>query len=169
MSDITLEQLLAQRRQAADEADRSELKTEKLVIFDLAGQRFAFPGEVIREILADSEVYFVAGCPPTLEGVINVRGDIESVLRLGVLLRLPPGEAVGRTILIGEAGGMRSGIRVDRVVDVSDIPEASIQPPPAALPDTLRPYVRGVLNFLGQPVAVLDLESLFGDYARGLG
>lgn len=169
MSDITVEQVLEQRRQAANQAESSELKTEKLVIFDLAGQRFAFPGQVIREILADSEVYFVAGCPPTLEGVINVRGDIESVLRLDVLLRLPPGQALGRTILIGEAGRMRSGIRVDRVVDVSDIPEASIQPPPAALPDALRPYVRGVLNFLGQPVAVLDLESLFGDYARGLG
>ena len=169
MSEITLDQLLEQRRQAAADIDEAELKTEKLVIFDLAGQRFAFSGDSIREILADSEVYFVAGCPPTLEGVINVRGDIESVLRLGELLRLPPGDAAGRTILIGEAGGMRSGIRVDRVVDVSDVAQTSIQPPPAALPDALRPYVRGVLNFLGQPVAVLDLETLFGDYARGLG
>jgi purine-binding chemotaxis protein CheW len=107
----------------------------KLVIFELAGQRFAFYGDRIREILAQAVVFFVPGSPHSLEGVINVRGDIESGIRPHTLLHLPE-DGIGRasSILPGRAAGMSSGIRVDRVLDVVDVTQSSVQPPLATLP-----------------------------------
>jgi purine-binding chemotaxis protein CheW len=170
MSETTLDQVLTQRRDARQEIINVDEPAVKLVIFALGEQQFAFHGERIREILASADVFFVPGCPPSLEGVINVRGDIESVIRPHEMLHLQDSN-VGRSssILLGRGGGMSSGIRVDRVVDVVDVPQSSIQPPPSTLPEHMRALVLGVLRFRDQPVALLDLDAMFADYARGLG
>ena len=65
--------------------------------------------------------------------------------------------------------GIRSGIRVDRVLDVVDVPQSTIRPVPTTLPEHLRTLVLGILRFQEQTVAVLDIDKLFADYARGLG
>ncbi len=170
MSETTLDQVLTQRRDARREIVNVDEPTTKLVIFELGGEWFAFHGDRIREILAEADVFFVPGCPSSLEGVINVRGDIESVLGLHELLR-QPAAATGRgsSILLGRGGGMSSGIRVERVVDVVDVLQSAIQPPPATLPDHMRAIVLGLLRFQDKPVAVLDLDRIFADYAKGLG
>ena len=170
MSELTLDQVLTQRREANREIVNVDEPTTKLVIFDLAGQWFAFHGERIREILSQVEVFFVPGCPASLEGVINVRGDIESVIRLNDILHLSSAEA-GRasSILLGHGGGMSSGIRVDEVIDVLDVVQSNIHPPPGTLPEHLRPLVLGIMTFKEKPVAVLDLDKLFSDYGRSLG
>ena len=173
MSGTDLEQILTQRRQAGGDLPGPEDPAVQLVIFSLGKDWFAFPGEAIREILAQAEVFFLPGCPPSLEGVINVRGDLESVVRLQDLLGLEGGvagaPADGSCILLGRARAMTSGIRVDRVVDVVAIPRSQLQPPPATLPEPMRPSVSGLFSFQGRAVAVLDLERLFAEYERGLG
>lgn len=169
MEERTLDQVLSQRRQAVAEVVNVDEPMVMLAIFELAGQAFAFYGSGIREIQADATVLFVPGCPPSLEGVINVRGDIESVIRLADVLQLSPGES-GRvsTILLGQAKEMRSGIRVEKVLDVVAVAQSLIQPAPSTLSEPLRSLVLGIVDFQGRPVAVLDLEKLFSDYARAL-
>ena len=176
MSATTLDQVLSQRREANQDIVNVDEPSVKLVIFELSQQRFAFHGERIREILAQAEVFFLPGCPASLEGVINVRGDIESVIRPHELLHLPVSDTghqssilIGHTASNDSTNSMSSGIRVDRVIDVIDVPHSAIQPPPATLPEHMRVLVLGVLNFQDIPVAVLDLEQMFADYARGLG
>ncbi|OQX15204.1 MAG: hypothetical protein BWK76_13525 [Desulfobulbaceae bacterium A2] len=170
MNDTTLDQILARRDEAGGDIINVDEETVKLVIFELGGQFFAFHGSCIREILASTTVYFVPGCPASLEGVINVRGDIASVIRLHEMLHLrDSGNDTASSILLGEGGGMNSGIRVDRVVDVIDAAPSSIQPPPATLPEALRALVLGVLRIRDMTVTVLDLNKIFLDYARGLG
>lgn len=170
MSELTLDQVLTQRREANREIVNVDEPTTKLVIFQLAGQWFAFHGERIREILSQVEVFFVPGCPASLEGVINVRGDIESVVHLNGILHLPASDA-GRasSILLGRGGGMTSGIRVEEVIDVVDVVQSNIHPPPGTLPEHLRPIVLGILTFKDKPVTVLDLDKIFSDYSRTLG
>lgn len=170
MSNTTLEQVLTQRRHATLEVINVDEPVLKLVVFELGDAWFAFYGDRIREILARAEVFFVPGCPASLEGVINVRGDIESVIRPNEMLHLPVTVTQrGSAILLGRAGGMGSGVRVDRVVDVIDVTQNSIQAPPATLPDHMRPLVLGLLHFKNRPVVLLDLDQMFLDYARGLG
>lgn len=167
---LTLDQVLTQRREANQEIVNVDEPAAKLVIFRLHEDWFAFYGNKIREILSQVEVFFVPGCPASLEGVINVRGDIESVIALHELLRLPQSAAArASSVLLGSGGGMTSGIRVDQVIDVVDVPQSSIHAPPANLPEHLRPLVCGVLRFKEKPVAVLDLDRIFSDYGNGLG
>lgn len=167
---LTLDQALLMRSEASQEIINVDEPVIKLVIFELGGEWFALPGEAIREILPQVDVHFVPGCPPSLEGVINVRGDIESVIRLSELLGKPLAEpAAASVILRGVGGGMRSGIRVDRVVDVLDKVQSAIQPSPATLPEHLRHIVSGLTQHQSNPVVILDLNRIFEDYQRGLG
>lgn len=166
----SLDQVLIQRRNSGQEIVDVDEPAIKLVIFELGGEWFAFPGEAIREILPQVDVYFVPGCPSSLEGVINVRGDIESVIRLSELLGKPAAKsAANSSILRGIGGGMHSGIRVDRVVDVLDVVQSAIQPPPSTLPENRRRIVFGLMHHQDKPVTVLDLNRIFEDYHRGQG
>ena len=170
MTDTNLDQILAKRQTARKEIVNVDEPLIKLVIFALGEDWFAFHGERIREILTKASIFFVPGCPASLEGVINVRGDIESVIRLNELLQVPlPEPGTPSAILLGSGTAMNSGIRIDRVVDLIDIPQSFIQPPPANLPDQMRPFVSGLLRFKERPVSVLDLEQLFSQYVKGLG
>lgn len=96
---LSLEEALA--RQSNDDTiiDVDE-PCQQLVLFRLAEQRFALPGSAVNEILnGDQPVYFVPGLPASTEGVIHLRGNIESVVTLQALLGLPfgtNGHAVSR-------------------------------------------------------------------------
>lgn len=173
MSDVTIEQVLIQRKTAIKDIVNVDEQMVKLVIFELAGRHFAFNGEHIREILSGIDVFFVPGCPSSLEGVMNVRGDIESVIRLNEMLNLPVENTdkheKSPLILLGRGAGISSGIRVDSVVDVIDVTHSSLQPPPANVSDHIRAISIGVLMFKGLPVTLLDLDRIFADYAKGLG
>lgn len=166
----SLDNILSLRRTAAAEIVNVDEPLVKLVIFELGGEWFAFPGDAIAEIIPAIDVYFVPGCPPSLEGVINVRGSIESVIRLADLLGKPAtGPAASNSsILRGLGGGMCSGLRVDRVIDVLDVVQSAIQAPPSTLPEPLRPIVSGLMQHQNMPVAILDLNRLFEHYRRGL-
>lgn len=170
MSELTLERALAAQGEGGDEAVRGEEELVKLVLFTLGADTFALFGRCVGEILARADVFFLPGCPPSLEGVINVRGDIESVLRPHGLLGLPDGAAgPGSPILLCRGAAMKSGLRVDEVIDVADVPGAAIEPPAATLPPAVRQAAVGALRFGGRLVTVLDLDKLFAACAEELG
>ncbi len=164
----TLAEILARPRLPDREAGDADAPQVKLVVFTLDEQWFAFHGEAIREVLADSAVYFLPGCPPSMEGVINVRGDIESVIRLRAVLGLPDGEtSASSRILLARAGTMRSGLRVDRVEDVVDVAQADVQAPPHTLPERLRTRVQGIVMYRGRAVHLLDVSTILAEYCAG--
>lgn len=161
----TLVQTLAQRRLEQAETHFGDEPVRKLVIFRLDEELFAFLGENVREILPMGRLFFVPGCPTSLDGVINVRGDIESVISLFTLLGKPvPESHAEEAILLGKAANMQSGIRVGRVVDVLDVLEKDIQPPSDHLPEQIFRLVRGLTMHAGMAVLILDMESLFNDF-----
>jgi len=167
----SLEEALSSRASRPEDENETHSRQIKLVIFELCREYFAILGERINEIIFQAEVFFVPGCPESMEGVINVRGDITSVIRLNELLELPvqPPQEGRNAILLGQGNGMTSGIRIGQVIDVVDIDEESIKPSPANLSESLRMRMPGILEIAGRPVTVLDLDRLFVDYARGLG
>lgn len=174
MSDSQLEQLLAQQSTRERDIVDVDEPVIKLVIFSLADYHFALPGTAIKEVLQGSEaVFFVPGMPNSVEGVINVRGDIESVIQLNALLQLPDSTEKkplqGSSILLARGKAMHSGLRVDRLLDVVNIALSQIQSTPDALPEYLQPYVTGILEFGALAVAVLDIEALFTAWQKGQG
>lgn len=167
MSETNLEQVLWQRHESAKQVVDVDEPSIKLVVFTLGDDWFGCRGELVREILEGAEVYFVPGCPAALEGVINVRGEIASVIGLAAVLGLG-GSAGASMILMIRSGESSSGVRVGRVVDVVDVPESAIQAPSTSLPDPLRACVTGMWSYRERPVVVLGLDTVLRDFARTL-
>lgn len=165
---MTLEQLLAYHHERREIVAVDE-PTVKLVLFELNDRAFAVLGECIREIVADADIYLLPGAPPALAGVINVRGEIESVLLPRVLLGLPAADSpAAGMILIGQGSDLRSGVQVDQVTDVRDVPRSLLQDPPESLPEEWRPFVLKLALIDDRPVTVLDLDRLFAAYRDGV-
>lgn len=171
MTENRLSQALAQRSNTATtEIINVDQPSIKLVIVTIAGHCFALPGDMIQEILPDMPVFKLPGCPSSMEGVINLRGQIESVIYLHPLLQLPPQDFDHHSrILIVKGAKMRSGIRVNAVLDVIDIVQNSLASPPNGLPEHIAPYINAVLPFQANTITLLDLDKLLIRYADGLG
>ncbi|WP_447555148.1 chemotaxis protein CheW [Vreelandella sp. EE22] len=165
----SLEQALARQREAQKHIELDE-PTRQLVLFRLEGQRFALPGSAVSEILSgDQSVYFVPGLPATIEGVIHLRGVIESVITIRSLLGLPPNERAGMILLV-HAGAMRTGIRIDQLDDVCEVNISALKPPPDTLAHTLRPFVSALIQSgEHETTTVLDAEAMLTAFQAGQG
>lgn len=173
MSQDPIDELLELRRRAAGEVvDVNEAQVQ-LVIFRLGDGLWALRGGQVREILPPTQPFFVPGCPDFIEGVISVRGDIASVVRLDRVLGVStgdPAETPSRPgdILLGYSAGTVTGLRVGQVVDVVELPQSAILAPPVNLGESLRPVVEGALTFHDAPVTLLDLDRLLSRYRASL-
>ncbi|MGO2262315.1 chemotaxis protein CheW [Halomonas sp.] len=168
---LTLEQALA-KHDAGTEIIEVEEPSQQLVLFRVGGQPFALSGSVVKEIIShDQPVYFVPGLPASTEGVLHLRGHIESVIQLHALLGLssPAAHSQGMILLVS-AAGIKSGVRIDHLDDVCDVPYSLLQAPPETLSESLRPYVSALWQpEEGAATALLDAEALFSAYQAGLG
>jgi len=164
--DAVLQHKAAQSRQVVNVNE----KRQHVVIFSLHDEYYAFYGDNIREILPDNTpIFFVPGCSSTLSGVINLRGEIVSVIDLGLLLQLPvENSTMEKPLLLAHNSLLISAMSVQRVIDVIDIPESDIRPAPESLPEYLQPYVLGVVSFAGKAVALLSIDELFAYFQQSL-
>jgi purine-binding chemotaxis protein CheW len=159
-SDLMLEKIRSRKAQEA--VVDVEEETVKVVIFSLHGDLFAFSGESVKKLLPPLAVYYVPGSPDFIPGVINVRGQIESVLNINRFLGLPDAQNAGSSrIAVAEKDGFRSGILIDFVEDVADIPIGSIKPPLGTLSPSIKEFVTGEFFYRDHLVILLDIGRIF--------
>ncbi len=139
-----------------------EEKTVQLVIFLLDGKLYAFYGRWVKEIVPVSAITYVPGMPDYLLGVLNVRGEIESVLDLRTVLGLPF-QSLGKQsrICLAEAAHVRSGVLVDSVENVIELPEESLAFAESVGNSGIAEYIIGGTCYHDQEVMLLDLEKMF--------
>lgn len=155
------------KKRKAEEAvvDVDEEKV-KLVIFTLSENYYAFYGSHVKEILPFEETTYVPGSPDFILGIINIRGDIESVVNLHRVMGLSnPEVSSGSRICIASKGEMHSGVLVDTVEDVIDVPLSSIKPPLSTLDKSIGDFVTGETLYKGRNVTVMDVGRIFGKIA----
>jgi purine-binding chemotaxis protein CheW len=147
-----------------------DVETTKLVIYSLAGGFFAFHGRHVKEIIVPGKISYVPGSPDFLLGVINVRGDIESVVALDRILALPPAKpSPFNRILLAESHDVRSGVLIEKIEDVVDVPVESIKAPLSTMSGLVARYVMGELEYRGRHITVLDLPKIFAGFGENGG
>jgi len=157
--------ILAQARKRRDEelASQGDEERVQLVVFTLLDDYYACPGTEIREILHPTKIASVPGTPDIILGIINVKGDIESVLSAHKLLGLQDQQPTPRSrIMIAESHGVRSGILVDSVTDVAEFPASSIHPPISTLDSSIKDLVTGEMSYEQRTVTLLSVAKILG-------
>jgi purine-binding chemotaxis protein CheW len=134
----------------------------RLVLFAVAGSMYGVPQALVTEVARVPAITAVPHVPGWVRGVVNLRGDVFSVIDLRAFLGLDTTSPhTGRLIvvrLIDE--DFSTGLLVDGVEQIASVPDDDIRPPSGPLEGALAPFLTGVSEAGDRLVAVLDLERL---------
>jgi purine-binding chemotaxis protein CheW len=135
----------------------------RYVLFSLATTEYAVPIENVSEIGRPLKVTWVPNVPDWILGVANLRGDVLSIVDLAAFLNIqaPTQPTTGRMLVAhSPLADMSTGLIVDRVNGIRNLPGDQILPPTAPIADRVAPYLRGVCEYEGHLLVVLDLDQL---------
>jgi purine-binding chemotaxis protein CheW len=136
---------------------------EKLVVFELGGEAYGVNVTQVQSIIPMQEIVTVPGAPAFVEGVVNLRGMVIPVVDLRnrfALSQLTNGRK--SVIVIAELDDLQIGLVVDKVTEVTKIPESAIEPPSPLLTSVDTAYLRGIGKVAEeQLVILLDLARVF--------
>jgi len=150
-------QLLAREPEKAAAADQFI----EVIEFVLAFERYAVETRYVREVEPLDSLTPLPGTPAFVLGIVNVRGEILSVIDLRKFFELPEkGLTDLNKVIVLESENMLFGILADAVAGVRRIPVGDIQPSLPTLTGIREAYLRGVTP--GRMV-ILDGEKLLTD------
>lgn len=134
-----------------------------VVVFQVGGILCGLDIQHIQEIKRIHAHTPVHRAPPHVRGLVNMRGQIITLLDVRQRLGLPPREvAHAAPAIIVAARGELVGLLVDEVDDVVEAPADAVQPPPSNLQGVEGAFFTAVLQTPGGLVALLDKDRIAG-------
>jgi purine-binding chemotaxis protein CheW len=143
-----------------EEATRGELE---VVEFLLAYETYGVEPSYVREVYPLKELTPLPCTPPFVLGIINVRGQILSVIDLKTFFDLPEKRLTDLDkVIVVHDDAMAFGILADAIVGVRSVPLSHIQPSLPTLTGIRAAYLKGVT---GERLVILDAAKLLTDKA----
>ncbi|MDD6795393.1 MAG: chemotaxis protein CheW [Clostridiaceae bacterium] len=128
----------------------------QIVVFKLGEEHFAVETERVQGINDMMGITKVPKAPSYIKGLINLRGNIKSLVDVNLLLHAnSTGEQ--QNIIILTVEDEEIGITVDEVEEVLDIDEKLIQ---KMENNQSSPYIKGILNYDDKLFTIIDIDKL---------
>ncbi|MGA2381277.1 MAG: chemotaxis protein CheW [Spirochaetia bacterium] len=147
----------------ARENDDGALAREYLevVSFLLGQEKYGVESCYVREVWPLNELTPLPGTPPFVLGIVNVRGQVLSVIDIRKLFDLPQ-KGVGDLdrIIVLQNGVMELGILGNSILGVVQIPTDELQPTLPTLTGLRGEYLKGVTP---DRMAILNAARLLSD------
>jgi purine-binding chemotaxis protein CheW len=144
---------------------RVALRPREYLSFRLDAEEYGIDILKVQEIRGYDTVTRIAGAPPHVRGVINLRGTVVPIVDLRMKFELGPARpgAFPVAIILNLSGGV-VGVLVDSVSDVVELEPAQIKPVPS-IGSTLGPDFITGLGSIGaaddaRMLVLLDIERL---------
>jgi purine-binding chemotaxis protein CheW len=145
----------------------SELRdenTRELAIFMVGDMPCGLDTELVQEIIKNSQITVVHRAPEFVTGVINLRGEIATVIDLRIKFQMPPSETgQSKEIVVVRHGDEAIGLLVDGVNDVVIANMDSISPPPSNVGNIAGAFFDGIFAMEQELVSVLNPGELLKD------
>lgn len=120
---------LLARRESRD----SRRDVLEVVSFRLGDEIYAVESRHVGEVFPLKHLTPLPGTPPFVLGIVNLRGQILSLIDLNVLLRLPRSSRAEGMVLVLRSDEMEMGVVADAFEGVQRLPREEITPPLASL------------------------------------
>jgi purine-binding chemotaxis protein CheW len=153
-----------------------DTESAQYVVFRLGKEEYGFDVRVVREINNMEEVAKVHRSAPHIEGVINLRGKLLTVVNLRKRFGMEPNPAAegNQRIVVVDAADAPVGFLVDEVIEVARFPKESVEKAPPYIASGIEAqYVIGIakheerLITLIDPLKVLELSCDVEDGSGG--
>jgi purine-binding chemotaxis protein CheW len=132
-----------------------------LIEFRLASEIYAIEYDFVREVHPLKDFTPMPGTPPYVLGIVNLRGQILSVVDLRVFFNLRArGLGDLNKVIVIRGDRMEFGILADDVMGVRAVPRISIQPPLPTLTGIGAEYLIGITD---SGMIILDANTILRD------
>lgn len=146
---------------AATNADDAMLQW---VTFRLDNETYGINVMQVQEVLRHTEIAPVPGAPNYVLGIINLRGNVVTVIDTRNRFGLPSTEITDNTrIVIIEADKHVVGILVDAVAEVVYLRQSEIETAPNVGNEESSKFIQGVCHKNEELLILVDLDKLLTD------
>ncbi len=134
------------------------------VTFFLENEKYGVPVSQVMEVLRFTEITPVPGAPDAVMGIINLRGNVVTVLdtrkKFGLSSRVPDDST---RIVVTTINEHVIGILVDNVSDVMWLRASEMETTPSTNGEENAKFIQGVASRDGDLLILVDLLKLFAE------
>lgn len=153
MSQVELEDI--------NEEHNEDALKDRFLTFHLGKEIYGLEIRHVTEIIVLQEITKVPDLPEFIIGVVNLRGNVISVMDMRKRFHLETKEYDDRTcIVVVNIKEITIGLLVDTVNEVLNIPEKQVDPPPKSHSGIKSSYVMGMGKVDEQVKILLDIEKI---------
>jgi len=144
--------------------DSGNVEHRQCVTFRLDAEIYGINVMLVQEVLRITDIAPVPGAPSYVIGIINLRGNVVTVIDTRMRFGLHPRDYDDATrIVIIETENQTVGIVVDSVSEVVDIYSNEIETAPNVGNDETARYIEGVVSRGEDLLILVDLNKLLTD------
>jgi purine-binding chemotaxis protein CheW len=134
------------------------------VTFRLDNETYGINVMQVQEVLRYSEIAPVPGAPSYVLGIINLRGNVVTVIDTRQRFGLASSEVTDNTrIVIIEADKQVIGILVDSVAEVVYLRQSEVETAPNVGNDESAKFIQGVCNKNGELLILVELDKMMSE------
>lgn len=165
MQSVVAQNVVSGSDQGSDTAVRSRGRGGKYLTFVLGREEYGLAILKVREIIGVMEIATVPRTPKYVRGVINLRGQVIPVVDLRTKFDMEVVEQTENSCIIvvetvQEGRNLSMGILVDKVSEVLNIAEESVEDPPSFGSGVKTDFIVG-MGKIGQSVKILlDIDRV---------
>ena len=151
------------RRSASDKNEASD-EVLQWVTFKLENETYGINVMQVQEVLRYSEIAPVPGAPQYVLGILNLRGNVVTVIDTRSRFGLEPCDITDHTrVVVIESEKQVIGILVDSVAEVVYLKSSEIDDAPNVGNEESAQFIQGVSNRDGELLILVDLDKLLSD------
>lgn len=134
------------------------------VTFRLDEEKYGINVMAVQEVLKVTEITQVPGAPEFVLGIINLRGNVVTVIDARTRFNLEHRDQDDNSrIVIIEAEDQEVGILVDSVAEVVYMRSSEIEPAPAVGSDDSSKFIQGVNSSGSELLILVELDKLLSE------
>lgn len=146
---------------AAQEQQRERGALSSALVVRIAGEWLAIATSVVQEVTETRPLHSLPHQRNSaIAGVVNIRGALRICVSLAQLFQLPTGSPAPH-LLVASHEGQVLVFPVEQVAGVHRYAQDSLMPVPTTLAQSAIQYTRGMVEWRGHPIGLLDHELLF--------
>lgn len=151
---------------SAEESLERMLKesTELLLVgFFIGNQEYVVPTVAVQEVIRTMEIAKLPAAPPSVAGVVNLRGKVTPLVVLRELLEIKSNrDAEDKFIIICRRQGLQIGMLIERVHTMYRVPQADIDWNVEQHLGANVDFVTGLLKLEDQLVGIVSVDKIIG-------
>jgi len=162
----TLSSLLSLQQVDGGHDLQKQRNVTQCIVVLLGREQVAIPIRSIKEIIEVPKITYLPNVPDYILGICSVRGEIISITDIRLMLSLKMSEAKTRKelqkerVILLDGDRFITGVVVDTVVEVIEIPLEEIESSKNTLTGRLSDFSEGIYKEGGRILVVLNVNAL---------